>query len=124
MSHTPAPRPSVVEPRERPAADVLVIGGGINGIATFRDLALQGVDVALVERGDYVHDPDAPEGPSLGAEFWKNAKVVMPETKTPVSLRVDREVLDWFKAQGPGYQTRMNAVLRSYMEAASRGEAG
>ncbi|ALJ21991.1 glycerol-3-phosphate dehydrogenase/oxidase [Microbacterium sp. No. 7] len=40
--------------RERPEADVLIIGGGINGIATFRDLALQGVDVALVERGDFV----------------------------------------------------------------------
>lgn len=40
--------------KDRPQADVLIIGGGINGIATFRDLALQGVDVALVERGDYV----------------------------------------------------------------------
>jgi glycerol-3-phosphate dehydrogenase len=39
---------------ERPRADVLIIGGGINGIATFWDLALQGVDVVLVERGDYV----------------------------------------------------------------------
>ena len=38
----------------RPSARVLVIGAGINGIATFRDLALQGVDVALVDRGDYV----------------------------------------------------------------------
>jgi glycerol-3-phosphate dehydrogenase len=34
--------------RERPQADVLIIGGGINGVATFRDLALQGIDVALV----------------------------------------------------------------------------
>ena len=39
---------------ERPYADVLIVGGGINGLATFRDLALQGVDVALVERGDFV----------------------------------------------------------------------
>ncbi|WP_045074013.1 glycerol-3-phosphate dehydrogenase/oxidase [Psychromicrobium lacuslunae] len=39
--------------RQRPRAQVLVIGGGINGVGTFRDLALQGVDVALVERGDY-----------------------------------------------------------------------
>lgn len=39
--------------RERPRAKVLIIGGGINGVGTFRDLALQGVDVALVERGDY-----------------------------------------------------------------------
>ncbi|MCU1425403.1 MAG: FAD-dependent oxidoreductase, partial [Microbacteriaceae bacterium] len=38
---------------ERPKTQVLVIGGGINGIAAFRDLALQGVDVALVERNDY-----------------------------------------------------------------------
>ncbi len=37
----------------RPYADVLIIGGGINGLATFRDLAMQGVDVALVERGDF-----------------------------------------------------------------------
>jgi glycerol-3-phosphate dehydrogenase len=47
-------RDSVRGLRERPSADVLVIGGGINGIATFRDLALQGVDVALVERNDYL----------------------------------------------------------------------
>ncbi|MEV8024367.1 glycerol-3-phosphate dehydrogenase/oxidase [Microbacterium sp. NPDC080220] len=47
-------RPQVEALRARPHAQVLVIGGGINGIATFRDLALQGVDVALVERGDYV----------------------------------------------------------------------
>lgn len=40
--------------RDRPHADVLVIGGGINGIAVFRELALQGIDVALVEREDYV----------------------------------------------------------------------
>ncbi len=39
--------------RTRPHAQVLIIGGGINGVGTFRDLALQGVDVALVERGDY-----------------------------------------------------------------------
>lgn len=45
--------------RARPYADVLIIGGGINGIATFRDLALQGVDVALVERGDFVSGASA-----------------------------------------------------------------
>ncbi|WP_026534794.1 glycerol-3-phosphate dehydrogenase/oxidase [Arthrobacter sp. H14] len=39
--------------KSRPTARVLIIGGGINGVGTFRDLALQGVDVALVERGDY-----------------------------------------------------------------------
>lgn len=43
----------------RPYADVLIIGGGINGLATFRDLALQGVDVALVERSDFVSGASA-----------------------------------------------------------------
>jgi uncharacterized protein (DUF4415 family) len=38
--------------------------------------------------------------------------------KAAISLRVDPEVLDWFKAQGPGYQTRINAVLRAYKDAA------
>jgi glycerol-3-phosphate dehydrogenase len=46
-------RESVSRLRRRPNARVLIIGGGINGVGTFRDLALQGVDVALVERGDY-----------------------------------------------------------------------
>ncbi|WP_157509398.1 glycerol-3-phosphate dehydrogenase/oxidase [Glaciibacter superstes] len=45
--------------QERPNAQVLIIGAGINGIATFRDLALQGVDVAIVDRGDYVSGASA-----------------------------------------------------------------
>ena len=44
---------------ERPYADVLVVGGGINGLATFRDLAMQGVDVALVERDDFISGASA-----------------------------------------------------------------
>ena len=52
----------------------------------------------------------------LGPEFWKNAKVVFPPPKKAVTLRVDIDVLDWFKKGGKGYQSRMNAVLRSYME--------
>jgi glycerol-3-phosphate dehydrogenase len=44
---------------DRPFADVLIIGGGINGLATFRDLAMQGVDVALVERNDFVSGASA-----------------------------------------------------------------
>jgi uncharacterized protein (DUF4415 family) len=39
--------------------------------------------------------------------------------KEAISLRLDAEVLDWFRARGPGYQTRINAVLRAYMVAAS-----
>jgi len=43
-----------------------------------------------------------------------------PPRKAAISLRLDEDVLAWFRAQGPGYQTRLNAVLRAYMEAAGR----
>jgi uncharacterized protein (DUF4415 family) len=52
----------------------------------------------------------------LGPDFWNNAKVVFPGSKTAVTIRIDGDVLDWFKNAGKGYQSRMNAVLRSYME--------
>ena len=59
-------------------------------------------------------DPDAlPTDPT----FWKDARLVMQEPKVRVSLRLDRDVLDWFKAQGRGYQSRINAVLRAFMDA-------
>lgn len=54
QEETPSAASRIAGLTSRPNARVLVIGAGINGIATFRDLALQGVDVALVERGDYV----------------------------------------------------------------------
>jgi uncharacterized protein (DUF4415 family) len=58
-------------------------------------------------------DPDA--APEADVAWFKSARVVMPETKQAVSLRLDREVMDWFKRQGKGYQTRINAVLRAYV---------
>ena len=60
---------------------------------------------------------NAPEAAPVGADFWKRARVVMPPGKTSVHLRVDSDVFDWFKKQGAGHLTRMNAVLRSYVEA-------
>lgn len=62
-------------------------------------------------------DIDFSDIPELDDEFWKRAKVVMPPEKKKISLNVDVEVLTFFKAQGPRYQTRMNAVLRSFVEA-------
>jgi uncharacterized protein (DUF4415 family) len=59
-------------------------------------------------------DPDAQP---FDAEFFKRAKIVTPPPKKSIHLRVDSDVLEWFKDQGKGYQTRMNAVLRAYMEA-------
>ncbi|HEX4293851.1 MAG TPA: BrnA antitoxin family protein [Rhizomicrobium sp.] len=62
-------------------------------------------------------DPDAQ--PTSKA-FWKDAKVIWPQSKLLTSFRIDPDVLAWFKAQGKGYQTRMNAVLRAYVKAQTR----
>ena len=48
---------------------------------------------------------------------WTQARLVLPPGKESVTLRVDQDVLDWFRKQGKGYQTRMNAVLRAYKDA-------
>ncbi len=55
-----------------------------------------------------------PELQNLPADFWKEA-VVVPPPKRAISLRVDHDVLEWFLARGPRYQTHMNAVLRAYV---------
>lgn len=62
-------------------------------------------------------DPDAQP---TDAAFWKDAVLLGPGTKDLLSLRIDNDIVKWFKSKGPGYQTRMNAVLRSYMEAKRR----
>ncbi len=61
-----------------------------------------------------------PDLADLPDDFWDDAVIVVPDPKEAISLRVDRDVLEWFRAQGPRYQTRMNAVLRSYMMATER----
>ncbi len=47
---------------------------------------------------------------------WGEAVLVIPPKKKAISIRVDEDVLDYFKKEGAGYQRRMNAVLRSYMQ--------
>ena len=47
---------------------------------------------------------------------WSDAVLVIPPGKKAISIRVDEDVLDYFKSQGDGYQRRINAVLRSYMQ--------
>ena len=47
---------------------------------------------------------------------WSDAVLVIPARKKAISIRVDEDVLDFFKKQGEGYQRRINAVLRSYMQ--------
>lgn len=53
---------------------------------------------------------------ALPDDFWQGARVVTPVTKQAISIRLDEDVIDWFRATGPKYQTRINAVLRSYVE--------
>ncbi len=60
------------------------------------------------------NDPDAVP---TDADIWKDARIVIPPGKNLVTMRIARDVLDWFQGKGRGYQTRINAVLRSYMEA-------
>ena len=55
--------------------------------------------------------------PDEGEFDWSRAKVNMPRPKQAISVRLDADVLEFFKAEGRGYQTRINAVLRSYMKA-------
>lgn len=55
--------------------------------------------------------------PKLSGSFFKKAELKLPEPKKSISLRIDPDVVAWFKKKGKGYQTKMNAVLRMYMEA-------
>ena len=54
--------------------------------------------------------------PETDEAFWADAEVVMPKNKVHVSIRLDPDVVDWFKKQGRGYQSRINAVLKTYIE--------
>jgi uncharacterized protein (DUF4415 family) len=72
-----------------------------------------------IRRGT-VSDPDVR---STDEEFWKDAKVVWPTRKTIVTIRLDADLLAWFRRER-GYQTRINAILRAYMKAHASGEHG
>jgi uncharacterized protein (DUF4415 family) len=67
-----------------------------------------------------VRNSSPPELSGLPSDFWDSAELVEPVRKQAVSLRIDEDVLDWFRQHGPRYQSRMNAVLRSYMNARTR----
>lgn len=63
-------------------------------------------------------DIDYSDAPAITPEMFAKAIVrrgLKPRTKTQLTLRVDSDVLDWFKKQGRGYQTRINLLLRAYM---------
>ena len=79
-------------------------------------------DLARIDalKDDDIDYSEIPDLSTLGEEFWSKAVVTRAEPKAQVTIRLDREVLDWFKSQGKGYQSRMNAVLRAYKEAKGR----
>ena len=76
------------------------------------------------ERVDNMGDEDIQfdeDSPRTTPEDWAKAIVhtgiQLPRKKTQIALRLDDDVLKWFKEQGPGYQTRINAILKAYKEA-------
>ena len=62
---------------------------------------------------------DIPELPDDWFDRAQRAVEVATQTKSQIALRLDDDVIAWFRRQGAGYQTKMNAVLRSYMDAAT-----
>ena len=59
---------------------------------------------------------DDPDAKPTDEAFWKEARVVMPRRKETVTMRLDADLLEWFRSER-GYQTRINAILRAYMKA-------
>jgi uncharacterized protein (DUF4415 family) len=64
-------------------------------------------------------DIDTSDIPELGEDFFREAELRIPAKQT-VTIRLDSDVLAWFKEQGAGYQTRINQLLRQYMQAQQR----
>lgn len=73
--------------------------------------ALDGMTPEEIHSG-IENDPDAMP---TDAAFWESAKVVMPKSKKVVTIRLDADLLEWLK-QESGYQTKINAILRTYMD--------
>ena len=60
---------------------------------------------------------DHTDSPELDDSFFQRAVVAMPVPKKPITIRIEPEVLEWFQSKGPRYQTRINAVLKAYVQA-------
>lgn len=61
-------------------------------------------------------DTDRDAAPIVSPEWMRQARILEPRAKAAVSIRLDEDVIEWFKRRGTGYQTRINAVLRAYVE--------
>lgn len=78
---------------------------GKSNLEKLRNLTDEEIDASIANDPDWSDDWN-----------WGEAVLVIPPKKKAISIRVDEDVLDYFKTQGAGYQRRMNAVLRSYMQ--------
>lgn len=58
--------------------------------------------------------------PETNAAFWAKAEIAEPATKEMISIRIDSDVLDWYRHRAPRYQTLINKVLRTYKETLER----
>ena len=86
-----------------------------------RRLKISDETVAVYKKRAHNRDND-PDAPVLPPEMWRNAAIgkFYRPLKTPVSLRVDNDVLAWLKSKGEGHLTRINDILRNIMEAEQR----
>jgi len=84
------------------------------------DLARLRAKTAAELDHDIATDPDFRDVP---IDWVATAQAVMPTPKRLVSLRIDDDIVEWFKQQGPGYQTRINAALRAFVQHASKPRA-
>ena len=84
------------------------------------DIPVKPLNRKLITMSDAEAERRAAADPDAGVippGFWDNATVLLPEAKQQITLRLDPEVIRFFKRTGKGYQSRMGAVLRSYVEA-------
>jgi uncharacterized protein (DUF4415 family) len=88
-----------------------------------RERRLQGASQTDLARLRAITDDDVersvaadPDWQGVSEDWFRDAEAVIPSGKKLISLRLDTDVVEWFKATGPGYQTRINHVLRTFME--------
>lgn len=92
-----------------------------------RNTAAQGEDRSDLARVNAMSEADLersiaadPDWHGVPQDWYRGAEAVMPRPKVPVSIRLDADVLEYFRGQGRGWQTKMNAVLRAYADAVKR----
>jgi uncharacterized protein (DUF4415 family) len=89
---------------------MLARGGSRSDWATVKDMTEKELEASIAADPDDVHEPID----------WTRAVKGLPPRKQDIHIRIDEDVLDWFRQAGRGYQTRINSVLRAFMESRKR----